>query len=61
MYRRLIGTELWHSSPECIFWPKSNYDELEYPSIGKLCSACEQRETAQGRQSAEGKKADKSK
>jgi hypothetical protein len=59
MYRRLIGTELWHSSPECIFWPKSNYDELEYPSIGKLCSACEQRETAQDRLSAEREKFNK--
>ncbi len=43
MYRRQFGTELWHSSPECEFWPQSNYDEMEYPSIGKLCSACEQR------------------
>jgi hypothetical protein len=44
MYRRLIGTEVWHSSRECPLWPKSNYDEMEYPSIGKLCPACERRE-----------------
>ena len=45
MYRRLIGTEVWHSSPECPLWPKSGYDEMEYPSIGKLCSACERKES----------------
>ena len=48
MYRRQIGTELWHSSPECMFWPQSNYDEMEYPSIGKLCSACEQKRNCAG-------------
>lgn len=61
MYRRLIGTELWHSSPNCTFWPNANYDEMEYPSIGKLCPACEQRETAQDRRSVESENSNKAK
>ena len=40
MYRRMIGTALWHSTPECFSWPKRNYEEQEHPTLGKRCTAC---------------------
>jgi hypothetical protein len=40
MFRRAIGNEIWHSTPECPFWPLMNYDEKETPTIGVRCAQC---------------------
>ena len=40
MFRRAIGNEIWHSTPECPFWPLMNYDEKETPTIGVRCAKC---------------------
>src|SRR5882724_1450323 len=29
VFRRKIGARVWHSSPECFSWPKTNFEEKE--------------------------------
>lgn len=52
MYRRVIGTELWHSTAECSYWPADNFEEKENPTIGRRCSACWALQSAKDRRSA---------
>jgi hypothetical protein len=40
VFRRKIGARVWHSSPECFSWPKTNFEEKEHPTIGRRCSNC---------------------
>lgn len=40
MFRRAIGMEIWHSTPACPFWPITNYEEKETPTIGVRCANC---------------------
>jgi len=56
MFRRLIGTELWHSEPECSFWPKYNFEEKENPTTTNLCKVCIAIASAKGRRSEDDKK-----
>jgi hypothetical protein len=41
-FRRKLGTETWHSSEVCTFWPKHGefFQIDETPSDGSLCNEC---------------------
>lgn len=52
MFRRLIGTEIWHSSPECEFWPTQDFEDKETPTIGHRCVTCRRIEAAKDAESA---------
>jgi hypothetical protein len=49
VFRRKIGARVWHSSPECFSWPKTNFEEKEHPTIGHRCSNCWAIEDAKAR------------
>ena len=44
MFRRVVGTEIWHSVPTCPFWPLKDFEEKEHPTIGHRCRRCLQLE-----------------
>jgi hypothetical protein len=46
---------MWHSTPECFFWPKYNFDEKENPTIGNRCATWRAIEAQKDRRSDEGK------
>jgi len=56
MFRRTIGTELWHSEPECSFWPKYNFEEKENPTTTNRCKVCIAIEAEKDHRSEEDKK-----
>ena len=40
MYRRLNGTEVWHSNAGCVAWPLLNFEEKGPAASGKVCAEC---------------------
>ena len=51
MYRRKWGTAVWHTCPDCSFWPGSLQSEERdrTPHNGQLCRECQGLERGESR------------
>ena len=40
IYRRNVGSQVWHTNPRCASWPLLNFKEQPRPAVGKVCPKC---------------------